>query len=170
VSGISERDARLMVRETPCLSCHGSGMIPAPWDGRPDGYAHQYSVICGCGVFLERPGFSSANYQRGGPLPWNAHRLALARAAGFVAWVDERLLADVERLWLAGIGTWASCQGGAPHPAGGRVISICDAARADEAMALLDWAAVAEPGIGGKGTAHLREAVTRAAREETPSP
>ena len=93
-------DARHMDPETACLSCHGTGTILAPYDPRPGYPANAYLIVCGCGVYIERYP-NAMNYQTGQTLPWTTHKQVMARAAGYVAWVDEPLRADIERLWEA---------------------------------------------------------------------
>jgi hypothetical protein len=123
-----------MDRETPCLSCRGTGMICSPCDSRPGYPAHAYKVVCGCGVLRDHPAFAGAGYEIGATLPGALHRQALACAAGWVAWADELLKADIEMLWAAGIPTWSSCQDN-----GGKWIAITTWAHADQARALLPW-------------------------------
>lgn len=128
-----------MDRETSCLSCHGTGTILAPYDARP-GYAHAYEIVCGCGIFLERhEQLGVHGYQTGQTLPWKTHRQALARAAGFVAWVDEALVADIERLWEAGVETISSCQGSDDQ---GRMLVIRRKQDVAAARNLLPWIAI----------------------------
>lgn len=128
-------DARHMDPETACLSCHGIGSILAPYDPRPGHPAHAYLIVCGCGVFIERHP-NSLNYRTGQILPWVTHKQAMAQAAEYVAWVDEPLRADIERLWEAGIGTFSSCQG---EDDSGRWIVISRKPDAAAARELLPW-------------------------------
>lgn len=126
--------------ETSCLSCHGTGSILGPYDPRPGNPAHPYAVVCGCGILMERhPHMATLGYRTGQTMPWVTHRQALARAAGYVAWVDELLREDIERLWEAGIETFSSCQDNY-----GKWISIPDKTRAAAAQDLLPWATVIE--------------------------
>lgn len=127
-------DARHMDPETACLSCHGTGTILAPYDPRPGYPAHAYLIVCGCGVYIERYP-NAMNYQTGQTLPWTTHKQVMARAAGYVAWVDEPLRADIERLWEAGIGTFTSCQGEGE----GRWIIVSRKSDAAAARGLLPW-------------------------------
>lgn len=113
-----------MDAETSCPSCFGTGTFPGPLDSRPDYPAHAYEVVCGCGVFLENRAMARLGYQRGQILPQNHHKLAIARAAGFAAWVDEPLVADIELLWSHGIETFSSCQGGMEHGYPDKIIII----------------------------------------------
>ena len=142
-----------MDKETSCLSCHGTGTILSPCDPRP-GMAHAYEIVCGCGVFIARfEELGVHGYQAGQTLPWKHHKQALARAAGFVAWVDEPLVADIEALWKAGIATSSSCQGGAGgYPA--RFVMV-DGAKAEAARALLPWAVQVREGTGRGNKATL---------------
>jgi hypothetical protein len=128
----------MMDLETSCPSCYGAGTFPGPYDTRPDYPAHPYEVVCGCGIYLETSAAKKLNYQIGALLPGNHHKLAIARAAGFAAWVDEPIVADIELLWSHGIETLSSCQGDhAGYP--DRVILICDPAKISEARELLPW-------------------------------
>ena len=89
---------------------------------------------------MERhPHMVKLGYQTGQTMPWVTHRQALARAAGYVAWVDEPLREDIERLWNAGIGTFTSCQDNY-----GKWISIEDAAHVAAARDLLPWVTAVE--------------------------
>jgi hypothetical protein len=129
-----------MDAETSCPSCYGTGTFPGPLDTRPDYPVHAYEVVCGCGIFLENPAMARLGYQRGQILPQNQHKLAIARAAGYAAWVDEPLVADIELLWTHGIETFSSCQGSAPgYP--DKFIIVQPAAKAAEARKLLPWVA-----------------------------
>ena len=135
-----------MDRETSCLSCHGTGTILAPYDSRPGGYAHAYEIVCGCGIFLERhEQLGVHGYQTGQTLPWKTHKQALARAAGWVAWVDEPLREDIERLWEAGIETFSSCQG---QDETGRMILLPRGQDHAAAKELLPWVAVVKEHAG----------------------
>lgn len=126
-----------MDEETSCLSCHGTGDILGPHDPRPGNPAHPYAIVCGCGILMERhPHMATLGYRTGQTMPWITHRQALARAAGYVAWVDEPLREDIERLWEAGIATFSSCQG-----QGGEGRWICLRRKQDAAQAreLVPW-------------------------------
>jgi threonine dehydratase len=100
-------------------------------------------IVCGCGILMER--YPALNYQTGQTMPWTTHQQVLARAAGFVSWVDDLLVADIERLWEAGIETFSSCQDNY-----GKFISIRDKSQADAARNLVPWVtAVEESGAPG---------------------
>lgn len=125
-----------MDTETSCPSCHGTGDILAPYDPRPGQPAHAYAIVCGCGILMERyPHMVTLGYQTGQTMPWKTHRQELARAAGYVAWVDELLREDIERLWQAGIATFSSCQDNQ-----GRWIVLEDKRDTAQAQELLPWA------------------------------
>ncbi len=79
-------------------------------------------------------------------MPWTTHRQVLARADGYVAWVDELLREDIERLWRAGIATFSSCQDNY-----GKFISIRDKPHVDAARDLLPWVTVVEDSGAGSG-------------------
>lgn len=130
-----------MDTETSCPSCFGTGTFPGPLDTRPDYPAHAYEVVCGCGIFLENRAMARLGYQRGQILPQNHHKLAIARAAGSVAWVDEPLVADIELLWSHGIETFSSCQGGMEYGYPDKIIIIRPPSKVAEARALLPWVA-----------------------------
>lgn len=119
-----------MDKETSCLSCHGTGMICAPFDSRPGYPAHPYKIVCGCGIMIDKLAFLDC--ERGGTVPGTTHRQVLARAMGWVALVDELLKADIEALWEAGITTWSSCQ---DNP--GKWIAI--GSQVSEALQILPW-------------------------------
>jgi hypothetical protein len=131
-------------KETSCPSCHGTGSILGPYDPRPGQPAHPYEIVCGCGIFPER--YPALNYQTGQTMPWTTHRQVLARADGYVAWVDELLREDIERLWQAGIATFSSCQDNY-----GKFISIRDKTHVDAARDLLPWMTAVEDTAVGSG-------------------
>ena len=151
-------DVAAVDKETSCLSCHGTGTILSPYDPRP-GMAHAYEIVCGCGVFIERfEELGVHGYQIGQTLPWKTHKQALARAAGYVAWVDELLREDIERLWQAGIATFSSCQDNY-----GKFISIDDKTQAPAARNLLPWVTAVEESGSGDARAVLCERVRKGA-------
>lgn len=133
-----------MIPETSCPNCHGTGSVPALWwpgyEPQPGDYAHPFEVVCGCGAwasvpFLNKP---QREFAPGQLLGGNIHKLALARAAGQVAWVDELLVPDIELLWENGIETISSCQGdSATQPY--RVIQIRPLSALALARDLLPW-------------------------------
>ena len=129
---------------TDCPSCFGTGIIPSPCDPAA-AFAHARQDICGCGVLRERdPRRADAIEQYDGKRPFSRHKLVIVRHTGAVAWVDEQIAAGVERLWGAGIGTVASCQGGYwPCARSAPYIEIADYSRTEEAAGLLPWAKAA---------------------------
>jgi hypothetical protein len=131
---------------TDCVPCGGTGMIPGALDTRPGFPAHPYGLVCGCGIMVNDPLFTDMNYQAWGILPFITHPQALARANGWVAWVDELLKDDIEQLWSAGVQTYSSCQDNSPGK--GRWVNLSeeDAAFAEK---ILPWVTVTEKAFRG---------------------
>jgi hypothetical protein len=92
---------------------------------------------------LEKPWFAAANYEKGGILPFRTHRQVLAQANGWVAWVDEKLLDDIGRLWTAGMETYNSCQDNE-----GRWLSLPEV-HVTRARDMLPWVSVTQKAFRG---------------------
>lgn len=129
-----------MSDQPACPACYGTGTFPGPYDPREGQVAHHYEVVCGCGGLMRNPVFAGHGYQGGELLPFSHHRLVIVRAAGKAAWIDQAIAADVERLWLAGIGTLSSCQGGIEYSYSRPFIMVRRAQDAEHAMSLVPWA------------------------------
>lgn len=95
------RVTSLLPTETDCPICFGTGEAEASLD---------WTIMCVCTAAHEN--------MRGKRYAGSSHEQVLARANGFVAYVDRDMRPYIERAWLAGVHTWNSCQGGARHKEG----------------------------------------------------